>query len=137
MKKSILFLVIILPLAVGVVACNNNADAVADDTIFEGHFLVGFELSSFVPCGSGQNPGYGKGYWLDLSPDTDFAERWFAMISGDLPDDYLETGMYIRFVGELSPSRSASNGYGHLGAYKNQVIVTQLLDMSFEDKCPN
>jgi hypothetical protein len=64
-----------------------------------------------------------------------FDEQYHALTVDNPPDGFGKGGVYVRFVGESSPTRP-ERGYGHLGAYKNQVKVIELLDMSLEDKCP-
>lgn len=123
----------LLPLAIlflAALACEIfGLDPTVDE--FEGYYASGFEVSSFVPCGMSEEASYGNGYWLDGT--ADFYDQYSALVQSsgfDPSAGYLS--VYVRFEGELSLPGS----YGHLGAYEREVIVTELLEMSADKKCP-
>jgi len=136
MKNPNLNFVIVLLLAIGVAACSTN-NVEQGESIFEGYYAGGGELSYFEPCEGDPNSGNKNGYWLESKRDTGFGEQYYALTVDDPPDGFGKGRVYVRFVGKLSPTRPGEgNGYGHLGSYKNQVTVSELLDMSLDDKCP-
>jgi hypothetical protein len=98
---------------------------------FQGHFTAGFEVSSFVPCGSPAAPGYGQGYWLSADADVNFYQQYDQAIAGLNPPPGGYTTVYVRFKGELSPPGS----YGHLGAYSHEILVTDLLEIDVNGTC--
>ena len=96
--------------------------------VYEGHYTGGFEISSFVPCGSADSPGYGGGWWLSAVPESDFQRRYSSLAAGTAAPGELFV-VYVRFVGDLSPEGPGGQGYGHVGAYARAVTVTELLEM--------
>src|SRR4051812_49770398 len=59
--------------------------AVSGSRIFAGHYLSRFEVSSFVPCGSAQPPGYAAGWWLESEPDSGFRDAYRRLLATPLP----------------------------------------------------
>ncbi|MFL5806714.1 MAG: hypothetical protein ACJ8CR_33920 [Roseiflexaceae bacterium] len=98
------------------------------ERVFAGYYLASFEISSFVACGSFAIPGYGQGSWLSAGPESQFYERYHAL--GSLKPDWSTPGpiVYVRFIGHLAPPQQG--GYGHLGGYPREVVVSQLLSMA-------
>lgn len=82
----------------------------AREQVFEGDYLLGFEASIFRPIGRRDE------MWLSGWTDTEVAKP------GALPMARL---YHIRFIGR----RTARPGrYGHLGAYRDAVIITEMID---------
>lgn len=88
---------------------------------FQGHYLASFEVSSFVPCGSAEKPGYGVGYWLEWGKNSGTYQKYEAEVSkgGGHPM------VYLKFIGTIS----SPGGHGHLGAYAREVTVEEVLEV--------
>jgi hypothetical protein len=95
---------------------------------FVGLYLQGFEVSAFTPCGNG-SPSSETGYWLTGS--ADFNQRYNALATTRGPNAFGPV-VYTKFSGTLS----AEGRYGHLGAYKREVTVTNVLEMTVRSSCP-
>lgn len=111
--------------------------------VFAGHYLLYFEISSFVPCGYSSSPGYGWGYWFESDEKKGRAlfeqMRPYVSYEQDSMRGILE--VHIRFIGSLAkpagamyppssfPVDSYRDGYGHLNQYMNQVTVTEILEV--------
>jgi hypothetical protein len=110
-----------------------TTQAAPEPQLFEGHYISSFEVSSFVPCGSANTPGYGQGYWLTPSPEfADLLRKSVSQVAGTFgPDDKIGPDWYVRFYGVLSPLADSFNGYGHLGAYAHAITVTQAIEVSY------
>lgn len=131
--------IFLIGVVLSAIACGkSNISTSAEGTIFEGHYVTKFEVSSFVPCGNDQLPGYGSGYWLVANPDSNFFEQYETIIS-NVPSNKRreEIVVYARFIGELSPTRPVFSGYGHLGLYTNIITVTKVFDVSLDQECQN
>lgn len=106
---------------------------------FEGFYSLRFEVSSFVPCGAGEQAGYGKGYWLEAAPALGWARRYEAALAeagGALTATAVPLSgepVYVRVIADLSPP--SANGYGHLNAYEREISVTQILEMTRDGGC--
>jgi hypothetical protein len=109
------------------IACPAPTNPSEGEGTFEGLYLQGFEVSAFTPCGSGA-PGSSTGYWLTGS--ADFSQRYSALATTRGPNAFGPT-VYTRFVGTLS----AEGRYGHLGAYKHEVSVKTVLEMTVRESC--
>lgn len=98
------------------------------ERIFAGYYLASFETSSFVACGSFVIPGYGQGSWLSVEPKSQFYEHYHPLRS--LRPDWADPGpiVYTRFIGHFGPPQQG--GYGHLGQYPREVVVSRLLTMT-------
>ena len=98
---------------------------------FKGYYASGEEISSFIPCGMDDKPGYGHGYWLE--GPNDFHEQYRTLIF-DNGAQFLtgDQAVYVVFEGELSPEGT----YGHVGAYARKITVTKRIEMSLDGKCP-
>jgi hypothetical protein len=145
MHKFTIHICVVFLLGLTLTACNAGiapASSQAVDTpttavqMFEGRYEYTAEMSSFIPCGMGEKPGPGKGYWL--VPDQEFSQMYqktlttaWAAVAGTLgPDD--ELAIYVRFQGVLSPSAGAtSSGYGPSNLYQREVKVTRALEASY------
>jgi hypothetical protein len=76
----------------------------------------------------------GKGYWL--IPNAEFSrlyENPGGITMGDIGSTYGpfdRFAIYVRFEGILSPSDDAESekGYGYLGNYAREVMVTKALE---------
>jgi hypothetical protein len=106
---------------------------------FAGYFVSGFEVSSFVPCGQGDRPGYGVGWWL-VSQTPGFNQRYRDVLGPKATEPVTPVAgqgadhvVYLRFTGRLE---QGAKGYGHLGAYRGQIVVTSLLEMTLGGRCP-
>ncbi|HEY1015771.1 MAG TPA: hypothetical protein VGE07_23890 [Herpetosiphonaceae bacterium] len=106
---------------------------------FEGFYSLRFEVSSFAPCGSGEEAGYGKGYWLDSDPNLNWARRYEAALAqtgGAITATAAPMSgepVYVRVIADLSPP--SPDNYGHLNMYEREIRVTQILEMSREGRC--
>jgi hypothetical protein len=110
------------------IACPPLTNPSEGSRTFEGLYLQGFEVSAFTPCGNG-SPGSETGYWLTGS--ADFNERYNTLATTRGPNAFGPV-VYTKFSGTLS----AEGRYGHLGAYKREVVVTSLTVMSVRSSCP-
>jgi hypothetical protein len=107
---------------------------------FQGHYVAGFETSSFVPCPSTHPPGYGHGWWLEGSPASGFDQRYREVLGPALADQIGFSGggidpariVYARFTGT---TRTGAAGYGHLSQYTALVTVGTLIEMSRDGAC--
>ncbi len=106
-------------------ACNFGSDDNAVDGEFQGYYLQEFEVSSFVPCGSWRDPGYGVGYWLD------WRKGQYQRYEEEVSNAGADRKVYLRFKGHLSSVGS----YGHLGKYSRQVTVGEVIEISRNGKC--
>jgi hypothetical protein len=99
---------------------------------FAGHYVSRFEVSSFVPCGSGQAPGYAVGWWLASDPGSGFSDAYRRLIATPLPSSVAparpDETVYVRFEGTVSGE--SADGYGHLNGYRRYVTVHRVLEMS-------
>ena len=105
---------------------------------FRGFFEFSFEISSFVPCGSSEPTGYGQGYWIDYDWQAEFFTRYSELASipnvdpaqGSAPGQVV----YVEFIGtQVNPEYGAlaqGGEYGHMGQYKGEIIVIELIEMS-------
>ena len=109
-------------------ACPSPTNPSQGTGIFEGLYLQGFEVSAFAPCGKG-SPDSETGYWLTGSGD--FNERYNALATTRGPNAFGPV-VHTKFTGTLS----AEGRYGHLGAYKREVAVTKVTEMSIRSACP-
>jgi hypothetical protein len=114
-------------------ACGDDDAAGDGPEVFEGLYTSGFEVSSFVACGRNEVPGSGVGSWLE-SRTADFHEVFNAAATTAGPQG--RRTAYVRFEGRLNLPERAGQGFGHAGAYKTQVVVTRLLEVSRVSKCP-
>jgi hypothetical protein len=100
----------------------------AQDGVFFGLYGSDFEVSSFVAgtdSGVSGCPGYGAGYWL-VGNDS-FYRHFRAIYPIRPPYPQMERQIvYTRFYGRLSPPGS----YGHLGQYKREITVLDIIDMA-------
>ncbi len=91
---------------------------------FEGYYVYSYETSLFVPCDDSNPAGFGEGYWLIGT--TEFNDQ-YSSLSESNP-------VYVRFKGALS----SAGVYIHNGSsYKQEITVTELLEMSADNKCPD
>ncbi len=106
------------------------ASGASDETLaFEGYYVAQFEVSSFVPCGCSQEPGYGAGYWLQPE-DRNFWNAYDRLL---IDDDPFTPGpkVYVRFQGSISEYGS----FGHLDQYPREVTVSELIEMNPNATC--
>lgn len=89
---------------------------------YEGYYLSSFELSSFVPCGSGRRPGAGAGLWLTWEEP------------GTAPG-LTGSPVFVRVEGTLHTENRS--GYGHLSAYSGELTVHRLLSIDRDGRCPD
>lgn len=89
---------------------------------YSGYFTSGFEVSSFVPCGSAEQ------WWLGAGPESGFYDQYLEVIG---PDAGEYVTVFVRFSGTVSPPGS----YGHLGAYSREVTAETVLEMSLDGTC--
>ena len=95
---------------------------------FTGLYLQGFEVAAFAPCGSG-SPTSQNGYWVVGS--ADFNQRYNALATTRGPNAFGPV-VYAKFTGTLSPE----GRYGHLGAYKREITVVAVSEMTVRETCP-
>jgi hypothetical protein len=109
-------------------ACPSPTNPSEGTGTFEGLYLQGFEVSAFTPCGGG-SPSSETGYWLTGS--ADFNLRYNSLATTRGPNAFGPV-VYTKFTGTLS----AEGRYGHLGAYKREVAVISVTEMSIRSICP-
>jgi hypothetical protein len=99
-----------------VAGCSENGPR---DGTFSGVYVYGFETSSFTPCRSGDS------WWLS-DP-----ENLIQLPAPDPPG--FESSAFLRVRGR----RSAEGQHGHLGAYRYEIVVRELLvqDADTAGKC--
>jgi len=108
--------------------------------VYAGHYLGGFETSSFLPCGQRGQPGYAVGWWLDAEEPSGFFARVHAVLGPEATAPYTPDGrpgarvVFVRFEGTLE--EGDPHGYGHLNAYRKQVHVQKVLDAVRGGTCP-
>lgn len=123
-------------------ACNAGANCASTEEpntnprvpaqLFEGLYVSGPEVSSFVTCEMGELPGAGKGYWL--VPNDEFSQLYEnpkGVTLGDIAGTYGpydEFAIYVRFEGILLAE--SGKQYGHLGLYIGEIQVTKALEAS-------
>jgi hypothetical protein len=105
---------------------------------FYGYYTAAFETSSFVPCSDNEMPDYGKGYWIDIFSSSSFIETyadlipemdWHADQSGNL-----DAIVFVHLIGLPSNPGSPEPHHGHMGLYKQEILVTKLIEMKpFEE----
>ncbi len=80
----------------------------------QGHVVLGFETSSFQPCGDAEQ------WWL--SGDTD--------VMGELGKAFTDLGgtAEARLFVEVRGVLSREGSYGHLGAYPREFHVTEVVE---------
>ncbi len=83
-----------------------------------GHVVLGFETSSFQPCGDAEQ------WWL--SGDTD--------VMGELGNAFADLGgtAGARLLVEVRGVLSREGSYGHLGAYPREFHVTEVVEVGPE-----
>jgi hypothetical protein len=79
-----------------------------------GHIVLGFETSSFQPCGDAER------WWL--SGDMD------VMHSITLADRALDPSSQARLYAELRGVLSREGSFGHLGGYPREFHVTEVVE---------
>jgi hypothetical protein len=121
-----LLIAVLIMLANLLTSCTSFAKS---EATFEGLYATSFEASVFYPCGMTEdieNQGNKDlGYWLTSTLDSGFNEQLTEFSALEEP-----TGLrvYAKFIGVLSPTKPFG-GYGHLGMYKNEITVTEILEM--------
>lgn len=93
-----------------------------------GEAKVGFEQQSFRPCGTSER------WWLGSGPVGG------GRSSCDGPSYYSGCSSYACVSGTLSPPKAIPHtGYGHLGMYARELIVSEILEQGVqtEEKCPH
>lgn len=99
---------------------------------FSGYYTASFEVSSFVPCSENDLPGYGRGYWIDWGRSSNFYEKYSTLIVKNETEE-ANVIVFAHFIGKLSNPlyEPYSNGEhrGHMGLYKQEVVVTELIEM--------
>jgi len=90
-----------------------------------GHMVIGFEVASFVPCGTGDAPGDSQGYWLSADPGVQLYEAYLAAVG----EEY--TPAYLHVLGRLSPPGE----YGHLGGYTRELTITEIIALNVTGVC--
>ena len=112
--------------------CFNTIDSSVKDSplVIEGFYKAEFEVSSFVPCGCDEDPGYGRGYWLSSDPQSGFGEAYHMSFP---TSDYRTSGnvVYVQFEGTVSDY----GVHGHLGMYRREVAVLELIEVSRNGVC--
>ncbi len=95
-----------------------GCDSDAKETTWEGSFSAGFEVQAFSPCLSDQQ------WWTN---GTDLHRRYYALGLAEYEE------AYARLRGHLS----GPGEYGHMGAYRREFEVTQVLEIrqKQEDDC--
>lgn len=110
---------------------------------FEGYYTRSFEVSAFVPSDMKVKQVYVEGfgyrgleYWLTALPESGFQEQYEThhsqVVAATGQDGYYDypITVYVRFIGELSPTVvEIGEGYGHMAYYTNEITVNQLLEM--------
>ena len=93
-----------------------------------GEAIVGPEQWSFRPCGTSER------WWLGSGPVGG------GRSSCDGPSYYSGCSSYACVSGTLSPPKAIPHtGYGHLGMYARELIVSEILEQGVqtEEKCPH
>jgi hypothetical protein len=102
---------------------------------FAGYWTGGFEVSSFVTCEMETQPGYGKGWWLESDDGVGFGRRVQDVLGPRATEPYTPGAgvrqdliVFVRFVGTVE--RDPNGRYGHIGAYRGQVMVHRVLELA-------
>jgi hypothetical protein len=75
--------------------------------VYRGHFVDGFEVSSFQPCGSAEE------WWMDPNDELYRATNY----------RFSHGTVYLEVRGHVSPP----GHYGHLGVYRRELTVRRVL----------
>ncbi len=125
MKLFAILLVVVVAIGVAAAAAffRNRRSNRGAPSIFVGKYTSLLETSSFVPCGQPD-----ARYWLVWSGNVDRAGELQKLgLNG------IGAAAYLRFEGTLATG--APGGYGHMGQYSGQLVVTRLLNASRESLC--
>lgn len=117
------------------ISCTSKSSISSNsDNVFTGYYGTSFETSSFVPCPENgepdQLPGYGVGYLLTATSDS----RWQEKNDQIRPSLHMSQSrveqvlVFIRAEGELR--EGGEQGYGHLGQYSGELLVTKVLELA-------
>ena len=87
-----------------------------------GHMVIGFEVASFVPCGSDGSDNY----WLNADPGVELYDAYHVAVG----EDY--TPAFVRLTRWLSPPGE----YGRLSAYIRELTDTEILKINTTGACP-
>jgi len=79
--------------------------------IYRGHYTFGFEHSDFQPCERSEM------WWVSLEEGENLAKA--AMATPGITN----ATVYVEVKGEVS----ATGHYGHLGLFKREIVVRQIL----------
>ena len=85
---------------------------------YNGHYTYGFEISSFQPCQSSEK------WWV-----ADGANQLLEHFRGSNVPQYLDT-VYVELTGRVTPA----GNYGHLGAYRRELSVENVVFMDVPRK---
>jgi hypothetical protein len=108
---------------------------------FVGYYTESFEVASFVPCSENNLPGYGKGYWIDIFRNSIFPQKYYSLIdtttSNSNENEKSSEIVFVHFFGKLSNPAydlySIKDRRGHMGLYKQEILVTELIEMEIMD----
>ncbi|MBI5954103.1 MAG: hypothetical protein HY865_20795 [Chloroflexi bacterium] len=142
-SSNFVFIIICLQM-VCLSACGQGAQkqavkqSIPDEiNVYEGYYYGGGNVSSFVPCESNEKPGRGKGYWLATNDQFDemYQEESTRMMQAAIGTlgPGMDGGLYIKFKGIASPSldTASGEGYGYLNQYRQQITVTEAIQMKY------
>jgi hypothetical protein len=101
-----------LTLALGMSSCS-SASGPKEGT-FRGVYLTAFEVSSFRPCGGAQY------WWL-----RDASGTLGSQLPPNTPPGY-EISAYLQVRGR----RSKAGTYGHMAAYRYEIVVQEVLEVT-------
>ena len=105
--------VLLAALACFGLGCHTQVQAVDDKDIYEGTVALGFEVSSFRPCGLDES------WWIEGSEES--AVNISEQYAGITQKPYEE--VFARLRGLISEKGI----YGHLGAYQRSFYVTEVI----------
>ncbi|MEL6616720.1 MAG: hypothetical protein AAFQ43_13340, partial [Bacteroidota bacterium] len=90
---------------------------------WDGYYVGGFETSSFRACGES-----GDAWWL--TPNDAFVERYNEIRQAHTaPSGGRQFGPHVRV--QFEGIRSEPGSHGHLGASPYEIMVTELVEMTF------
>jgi hypothetical protein len=95
---------------------------------FAGHYISGFEVSSFVPCGNYEIGNASGAWWLGATPEAGFYDQYQDVIGPD-------AGEYVTVFVVWRGTVSGPGQYGHLGGYIREATVEEVIEMSLDGTC--
>jgi hypothetical protein len=91
---------------------------------FEGLYTASYERSAFKPC------NIAAVWWAKFSTDNPYSFFDAAGIERSDPnwESVVAMNRYLRVRGTVEQATKSEAGYGHMNAYRGQILITELLE---------